>query len=157
MGNGGFGICEPRYAVLFPRHRGCGNIQEFRLRPRIEKPPEHPHHRTRRPERDLPQDIQRHHAVQARQGRLVHRVRPFTITRKEGRMRIFQYMRRFFQMMTRMRKVIHIVSMTCRNEQRKNGLVPVESYKRETDQNLRIRSIGTRHSTRYSIVLFTAG
>lgn len=80
MGNGGFGICEPRYAVLFPRHRGCGNIQEFRLRPRIEKPPEHPHHRTRRPERDLPQDVQRHHVVQARQGRLVHQVRPFTIT-----------------------------------------------------------------------------
>ena len=74
-----------------------------------------------------------------------------------GRMRIFQYMRRFFQMMTRMRKVIHIVSMTCRHEQRKNGLVPVESYKRETDRNLWIRSIGTRHSTRYSIVLFTAG
>ncbi|EXZ77323.1 hypothetical protein M144_3366 [Bacteroides fragilis str. 3-F-2  len=56
-----------------------------------------------------------------------------------------------------MRKVIHIVSMTCRHEQRKNGLVPVESYKRETDRNLWIRSIGTRHSTRYSIVLFTAG
>lgn len=37
-------------------------------------------HRTRRPERDLPKDIQRHHAVQARQGRLVHQVRPFTIT-----------------------------------------------------------------------------
>lgn len=36
MGNGGFGICEPRYAVLFPRHRGCGNIQEFRLQFRIE-------------------------------------------------------------------------------------------------------------------------
>ena len=72
-------------------------------------------------------------------------------------MRIFQYMRRFFQMMARMRKVIHIVSMTCRNEQRKNGLVPVESYKRETDRNLWIRSIGTHHSTRYSIVLFTAG
>jgi hypothetical protein len=36
-------------------------------------------------------------------------------------------------------------------------LVPVESYKRETDRNLWIRSIGTRHSTRYSIVLFTAG
>ena len=35
--------------------------------------------------------------------------------------------------------------------------VPVESYKRETDRNLWIRSIGTRHSTRYSIVLFTAG
>lgn len=157
MGNGGFGICEPRYAVLFPRHRGCGNVQEFRLRSRIGKPPEYPYHRTRRPERDLPQDVQRHHAVQARQGRLVHRVRPFTITCKEGRMRIFQYMRRFFQMMTRMRKVIHIVSMTCRHEQRKNGLVPVESYKRETDRNLWIRSIGTRHSTRYSIVLFTAG
>ena len=44
------------------------------------KPPEYPYHRTRRPERDLPQDVQRHHAVQARQGRLVHRVRPFTIT-----------------------------------------------------------------------------
>lgn len=72
-------------------------------------------------------------------------------------MRKFQYMRRFFQMMARMRKVIHIVSMTCRHEQRKNGLVPVESYKRETDRNLWIRSIGTRHSTRYSIVLFTAG
>ena len=57
-------------------------------------------------------------------------------------MRIFQYMRRFFQMMARMRKVIHIVSMTCRHEQRKNGLVPVESYKRETDRNLWIRSIG---------------
>ena len=33
-----------------------------------------------RPERDLPQDVQRHHALQAHQGRLVHRVRPFTIT-----------------------------------------------------------------------------
>ena len=42
--------------------------------------PEHPYHRTRRPERNLPKDIQRHHVVQARQGRLVHRVRPFTIT-----------------------------------------------------------------------------
>ena len=31
-------------------------------------------------ERDLPQDVQRHHALQAHQGRLVHRVRPFTIT-----------------------------------------------------------------------------
>ena len=157
MGNGGFGICEPRYAVLFPRHRGRRNILEFRLRSRIEKPPEYPYHRTRRPERDLPQDVQRHHVVQACQGRLVHRVRPFTITCKEGRMRIFQYMRRFFQMMARMRKVIHIVSMTCRHEQRKNELVPVESYKRETDRNLWIRSIGIRHSTRYSIVLFTAG
>ena len=65
-------ICEPRYAVLFPRHRGCGNVQEFRLRSRIGKPPEYPYHRTRRPERDLSQDVQRHHAVQARQGRLVH-------------------------------------------------------------------------------------
>ena len=80
MGNGGFGICEPRYAVLFPRYRERRNIQEFRLRSRIEKSPEHPYHRTRRPERELSQDVQRYHAVQARQGILVHRVRPFTIT-----------------------------------------------------------------------------
>ena len=78
-GNGRFGICEPCYAVLLPRHRGCGNVQEFRLRSRIEKPPWHPYHRTRRPEQNLPQDIQWHYAIQARQGRLVYRVRPFTI------------------------------------------------------------------------------
>lgn len=79
MGNSGFDIYEPRYTVLFPQHRGCGNIQKFRLRSRTEKLPGHPYHRTRRPERDLPQDVQRHHAVQAYQGRLVHQVRPFAI------------------------------------------------------------------------------
>lgn len=74
------GGAAPYDGVLLPRHRGCGNVQEFHLRSRIGKPPEYPYHRTRRPERDLPKDIQRHHAVQARQGRLVHQVRPFTIT-----------------------------------------------------------------------------
>ena len=79
-GNGRFGICEPFYAVLLPQYRRCRNVQEFRLRSRIEKPSEYPYHRTWRPKRDLPQDVQRHHALQAHQGRLVHRVRPFTIT-----------------------------------------------------------------------------
>ena len=68
------------YAVLLPQYRRCRNVQEFRLRSRIEKPSEYPYHRTWRPKRDLPQDVQRHHALQAHQGRLVHRVRPFTIT-----------------------------------------------------------------------------
>ena len=94
MGNGRFGICEPRYAVLLPRHRGCRNVQEFRLRSRIEKPSEYPYHRTWRPERDLPQDVQRHHAVQAHQGKLVHRVRPFDITARSPYQSMYHFLSR---------------------------------------------------------------
>ncbi len=94
MGNGRFGICEPCYAVLLPRHRGCGNVQEFRLRSRIEKPSEYPYHRIWRPERDLPQDVQRHHALQTHQGKLVHRVRPFDITARSSYQSLFHFLSR---------------------------------------------------------------
>ena len=107
-GNGRFGICEPRYAVLLPRHRGCRNVQEFRLRSRIEKPSEYPYHRTWRPERDLPQDVQRHHALQAHQGKLVHRVRPFDITARSPYQSMYHFLSRRYiikQIMAIARKI----------------------------------------------------
>ena len=79
---------------LLPRHRGCGNVQEFRLRSRIEKPSEYPYHRIWRPERDLPQDVQRHHALQTHQGKLVHRVRPFDITARSSYQSLFHFLSR---------------------------------------------------------------
>ncbi len=77
-----------------PLSPGCRNVQEFRLRSRIEKPSEYPYHRTWRPERDLPQDVQRHHALQAHQGKLVHRVRPFDITARSPYQSMYHFLSR---------------------------------------------------------------
>ena len=63
-GNGGISVYV---SLVMPYYShgivDAGTSKSFVYDPGLRSPSEHPYHRTRRPERDLPQDVQRHHAV----------------------------------------------------------------------------------------------